>query len=176
MIPRITRRSSTSSASTVSIAAVATPYTIQRGPSAPMNTDAAFSVRACSSRPQSPWAVRTRAPPPRRDSSISSQSSGHSPADRGAASALTAIRPSGSIRCTAWGRPPSAPSSFMSAPNGTGTCIDPRSTRASASVIDGSSSSTSAGPSGRPLLPGGGTASGPSPTPYASSSYSSSSS
>ena len=57
---------------------VATPYSIQRGPSTPTNSDDASPVRACSSRPHSPVNDRTVAPPSRSDSSISAARSGHS--------------------------------------------------------------------------------------------------
>ena len=123
----IVRRAASSSAAAL-VGPVATPYSIQRGPSTPTNSDEASPVRACSSRPHSPVNDRTVAPPSRSDSSISAARSGHSRSVRGAASALTESRPAGSMTCTACSRPSSG-STDTTPPSGHrhphGTEVDP---------------------------------------------------
>ena len=144
-VPRSITRRAASSSRAEPVGPVATPYSIQRGPSTPTNSDDASPVRACSSRPHSPVNDRTVAPPSRSDSSISAARSGHSPPVRGAASALTESRPAGSITCTACRRPSSG-STDTSPPRGTGTRTAPKSTR-SVAACSGSRSSSSKGPS-----------------------------
>ena len=144
-VPRSITRRAASSSRAEPVGPVATPYSIQRGPSTPTNSDDASPVRACSSRPHSPVNERTVAPPSRSDSSISAARSGHSPPVRGAASALTESRPAGSITCTACRRPSSG-STDTSPPRGTGTRTAPKSTR-SVAACSGSRSSSSKGPS-----------------------------
>ena len=140
-VPRsIVRRAASSSAAAL-VGPVATPYSIQRGPSTPTNSDDASPVRACSSRPHSPVNDRTVAPPSRSDSSISAARSGHSRSVRGAASALTESRPAGSMTCTACSRPSSG-STDTSPPRGTGTRTAPKSTRSGATGLSPTSSSS----------------------------------
>ena len=145
-VPRSIRRSRASRPTASRVGPVATPYSIQRGPSTPTNTEVAPPVVACSSRPHSPVNDRTRAPPSRSDASISVARSGHNPPVRGAASALTDSRPSGTVTCTAWMRPAVLGSTETVPPAGTGTRTAPKSTVPGAGVISGESVSPSCGP------------------------------
>ena len=145
-VPRSIRRSRASRPTASRVGPVATPYSIQRGPSTPTNTEVAPPVVACSSRPHSPVNDRTRAPPSRSDASISVARSGHNPPVRGAASALTDSRPSGTVTWTAWMRPAVLGSTETVPPAGTGTRTAPKSTVPGAGVISGESVSPSCGP------------------------------
>src|SRR6185436_18030308 len=145
-VPRNIRRRRASRPTASRVGPVATPYSIQRGPSTPTNTEVAPPVVACSSRPHSPVNDRTRAPPSRSDASISVARSVHNPPVRGAASALTDSRPSGTVTWTAWMRPAVLGSTETVPPAGTGTRTAPKSTVPGAGVISGESVSPSCGP------------------------------